>query len=171
MWKLGSGIHTVTSGTGSADPNVGKLFDVPLDSTNPVFTFTFPTLGTIPFFCRTHEGFNMRGVVIVTDQLSVPPGARVAGRLAFVTEPAPNPTRAGARFQFSIGQAGRVRAEVFDIAGQRIATVLDRELDPGTHGATWDGRTVAGTTARSGIYYLRLSAAGASLTRRIAVAR
>ena len=171
MWKLSSGIHTVTSGTGAADPNAGKLFDVPLDSSTPVFTFTFAANGVFPFFCRPHEGFNMKGVVVVNDQLAVPPGPRVAGRLAFVTEPAPNPTHAGARFQFSIGQAGRVRVEVFDIAGQRVATVLDRELDAGIHGATWDGRSVAGTTARSGIYYLRLSAAGASLTRRLAVAR
>ena len=171
MWRWVSGSHTVTSGTGSADPNVGQLFDVPLNSASPVLTFTFPNVGTFPFFCRPHEGFNMKGVVIVTTQLGVPPRAQVAARLAFVGEPAPNPTRMGVHFQFSLDRPGRVRADVFDVAGQRVAVVLDREVDAGIHPAAWDGRASGGAVARSGIYYLRLSAAGASVTRRIAVAR
>ena len=171
MWRLVSGIHTVTSGTGSGDPQAGVLFDVNLNGTTPVFTFAFPNVGTFPFFCRPHEGFNMRGVVIVTTQLGVPPRARVTTRLAFVGELAPNPTRMGAHFQFSIDRPGRVRAEVFDVAGQRVAVVLDREFDPGVHSGAWDGRTSGGIAARSGVFYLRLSAAGASATRRLAVAR
>ncbi len=171
MWRFVSGSHTVTSGTGSTDPNVGKLFDVALNSATPVFTFTFPDAGTFPFFCRLHESFNMRGVVIVTTLLGVPPGPRVAGRLAFVGELVPNPTKLGARFQFSIDRPGRVRADVFDVAGQRVAVVLDRAFDAGVHGGAWDGRTAGGAVARSGVYYLRLSAAGTSVTRRLAVAR
>ena len=45
LWKLGSGGHTVTSGTGSTDPNVGHLFDVnPLTAAG--FIFTFDSAGT-----------------------------------------------------------------------------------------------------------------------------
>jgi len=171
MWKWVNGIHTVTSGTGSTDPDAGKLFDINLNSSTPVFTFTFPNVGTFPFFCRPHEGFNMKGVVIVTTLLGVPPRAQVATRLDFVGEPAPNPTRMGARFQFSIDRPGHVRADVFDVAGQRVAVVLDRDFDAGVHPAAWDGRAANGAAARSGLYYLRLSTAGTSVTRRIAVAR
>ncbi|MBI1851535.1 MAG: hypothetical protein HYR85_14435 [Planctomycetes bacterium] len=56
------GSHTVTSGTGSADPNVGVLFDQSLAST---FTFQFNTSGTFQYFCRVHEIFSMRGTVVV----------------------------------------------------------------------------------------------------------
>ena len=35
LWQWVAGIHTVTNGTDSSDPNVGTLFDQPSDSGNP----------------------------------------------------------------------------------------------------------------------------------------
>lgn len=68
LWRATSGAHTVTSGTGSLDPDVGKLFDASIDLFDvPTFSYTFTRAGTYPFFCRPHETFNMRGFVKVTD--------------------------------------------------------------------------------------------------------
>lgn len=60
------GVHTVTSGTGSSDPNVGVLFDKPMASAGNMFDFTFNTPGTYYFFCQNHEFLNMKGIVEVT---------------------------------------------------------------------------------------------------------
>ncbi len=65
-WQWGSGTHTVTSGASSApadDP--GALFDAPLDSAHPSFSFRFDQAGTVPYFCRFHEGLGMKGTVTV----------------------------------------------------------------------------------------------------------
>lgn len=67
QWVHSSGIHTVTNGTGSADPNAGTLFDAPLTGANPAFSFTFSTPGVIPYFCTPHEVFGMTGTVTATD--------------------------------------------------------------------------------------------------------
>ena len=62
-WVWSGGIHTVTSGTGSADPNVGSLFDDPLAGSN--FSYTFNSVGDFDYFCRPHELFDMKGIVRV----------------------------------------------------------------------------------------------------------
>ncbi len=65
-WVWGSGNHTVTSGTGAADPNVGSLFDSSFNSGNPLVTYTFSdTVGLYSYFCRPHEGANMKGTINV----------------------------------------------------------------------------------------------------------
>jgi len=165
LWRLIDGLHTTTSGLGQLDPQAGQLFDVPMPPTSE-FSFTFTQPGTFPFFCRPHEFLNMRGVVRV---LQVSDVGRVGGRTGetgFVDGPTPNPTSGLAAFHFSLQEAGRVRVEVFDARGRRVATAVDRTLDPGTYLASWDGRT-QGVRASAGMYYLRLQALGHRETRRL----
>jgi len=171
QWQWLSGVHTVTNGTGSTDPNVGKLFDVPLDSSSPVFTFTFNQLGAFPFFCRQHESFNMRGVVVVTNQLSVQPTGDGLGALGFAAPMEPSPTRGPVSFRFALREAGPVRADVYDASGRQVAAVLDGPFTAGTHGARWDGRTASGGRAPAGIYYVRLSLPGFTGARRVVMLR
>jgi len=159
LWKLNLGSHTVTSGTGSADPDVGKLFDVGLDSGNQVFVYQFNQSGTYPFFCRVHEVFNMRGVVVVTDPVSVLPG--VPGRqIGFVSEPEPNPTTGRVSFRLAMPEAGRATVRVFDTRGQLVAVPVDRELGAGIFSVTWDGSRRDGGRAATGVYYLRVTLPG-----------
>ena len=59
--------HTVVSGTGSTDPNKGKVFDSGLTTLiqpGKTFSHTFTTAGTIPYFCQIHPA--MVGKIIVT---------------------------------------------------------------------------------------------------------
>jgi plastocyanin len=49
-----SQIHTVTSGTGSDDPNLGKDFDSSMLSQNQTFSHQFTTAGEFPYFCQLH---------------------------------------------------------------------------------------------------------------------
>lgn len=65
QWRVLVGVHSVTSGLNAADPQAGALFDVPLDGVTPIFQYTFNVDGMYPFFCRPHEEYDMRGVVIV----------------------------------------------------------------------------------------------------------
>jgi len=171
LWQWTSLAHTTTNGDGAADPFAGSLWDQPLTSTSKEFSFTFTEPGTYPFFCRPHEGFNMKGVVVVSDPASVPPSTPGNAALAFVAGPGPNPTRSGMRFQFSLAREGRVRAQLFDLSGHLIAKILDGDFTAGLHAAGWDGRTLEGSSAAPGMYYLSLSANGARLTRQVSVIR
>jgi len=59
--------HTVTSGTGPNDPNMGKDFDVGIStpiSPGSTFSHKFTTAGEFPYFCQIHP--TMIGNVIVS---------------------------------------------------------------------------------------------------------
>jgi hypothetical protein len=84
----------------------------------------------------------------------------------------PNPFRAATRIRFGLPRASAVRAEIFDVLGQRIATLVEgARLGPGPHALVWDGRTSRGSLAPSGVYLLRVTADGESASRRIVMVR
>lgn len=51
-----------------------------------------------------------------------------------------------------------VRVHVFDLAGRRLATLIDETQEPGTHAVTWEGRTERGEDVPSGVYFYRVEA-------------
>jgi len=65
-WVALTGDHSVTSGTGSSDANVGNLFDQNLPQ-GATFTHVFNSVGVFDYFCRPHESFGMTGTVTVAN--------------------------------------------------------------------------------------------------------
>ncbi|MCB9516238.1 MAG: T9SS type A sorting domain-containing protein [Candidatus Latescibacteria bacterium] len=88
---------------------------------------------------------------------------------AFVTrllEPHPNPFNPKVTVPFSLAAPGRVRVEIFDLAGRRVATLVDRHFESGAHDLTWDGADQA-----SGVYLLRFTSAGHTESKRLVLLR
>jgi len=171
LFKWVNGAHTITSGTGTGDPNAGALFDVPSDVSHPTFTFQFNSVGTTPFFCRPHVTFNMRGVVVVSPTVSVQPLTGDARRIGFTAPPWPNPTRSTTAFRFALRVGGHAHAAVYDAAGRLVAVPLEQDLAAGSYAAAWDARRRDGSPASPGAYLLSLEVPGAQETRRIVVER
>jgi hypothetical protein len=83
-----------------------------------------------------------------------------------------NPTSHAAALAFKTETDGPVRIDVFDVRGARVRTVVDdSRRGKGIHTATWDLRSERGQTVSSGVYFVRMQAAGAVLTRRVTVVR
>jgi len=57
--------------------------------------------------------------------------------------------------RFALDRSEDVRLEVFDIAGRRVATLLDGVRGAGEHEVAWDGEARAGAVQR-GVYFARL---------------
>ena len=49
---------------------------------------------------------------------------------------------------------------VFDLAGRRVVTLVDREVEAGRHEVVWNGTNEAGDPVASGVYFSRLMAMG-----------
>lgn len=171
LWKWVTGSHTITNGTGGSDPNAGVLFDQPSSTSNRRFTFQFNTIGTYPFFCRFHEGSNMRGIVVVSQNTTGVGPPATAGGEGFVRAPWPNPTRGTTTFRYALSRAGHVRLSILDALGRRVATPLDGDLGAGTFESRWSGRTADGATARAGVYFARIELPGRTQTQRVALIR
>ena len=70
----------------------------------------------------------------------------------------PNPFNPDTRVQFDIPERTHVTLAVFNVLGQRVATLVDEELGPNRYEKTWNGTSDAGAQVASGIYFYKLTA-------------
>jgi hypothetical protein len=77
------------------------------------------------------------------------------------TQNYPNPFNAGTNLQYGLPYAGKVKLEIFNILGQRVANLIDNEeQSEGNYTISWDGMTMTGNLASSGIYFYRIIVSG-----------
>ena len=79
----------------------------------------------------------------------------------------PNPFNPSTIIPYQLPVAAHVRLEVFNLLGQRIATLVDGEQPAGSHSARWDGADGAGRAAAAGVYLYRLRSGPMVATRRM----
>lgn len=85
-------------------------------------------------------------------------GSEFANRLDHAR---PNPFNPLTTVAFSLAAECHASIRVFDCAGRVVRTLVDAELEAGPHTVTWDGTTDTGIRAASGVYFIRMEAAGA----------
>ncbi len=77
----------------------------------------------------------------------------------------PNPFNPSTLIPYQLPASMAVRLEVFNVLGQRVATLVDGEQPAGFHTARWDATDAAGQAVGAGVYICRLSGGGAEITR------
>jgi hypothetical protein len=83
----------------------------------------------------------------------------------------PNPFREGVTIEFTLARSERVRLEIFDASGRRVATLASRWFDAGRHTAGWNGSGPDGRPLPAGIYTARLRSGERQVSRTIALIR
>ncbi len=81
--------------------------------------------------------------------------------------PRPNPSRGPASVQLTLAHSAFVRAEVLDLSGRRVATLVSETFSAGTHSLSWDGSTTGGGRASPGVYLVHVKWPGFDSTQRI----
>ena len=71
----------------------------------------------------------------------------------FLFQNYPNPFNPTTNFKFQIVSYGLVLLKVYDVLGNEIATVINKEFDPGLYNYQWDAGYLS-----SGVYFYRLQA-------------
>jgi len=74
----------------------------------------------------------------------------------------PNPFNATTTITYALASAGNVNLAVYNIAGQRVATLVDGYSEAGQHSVIWDAANYS-----SGIYFSKLTAGIKALTKRM----
>ncbi len=74
----------------------------------------------------------------------------------------PNPFNPSTTIEYQLNEATEVQLSVFNIQGQKVATLVDEQQSAGTHTVRFNARNFA-----SGVYIYTLKTAGALLTRRM----
>ena len=79
----------------------------------------------------------------------------------------PNPFNPSTIIPYQLPTAGHVRLDVFNVLGQRLATLVDAERSAGAHTTQWDGTDAAGRAVGAGVYIYRLSSGGMTESQRM----
>lgn len=84
----------------------------------------------------------------------------------------PNPFNSSTVIRFSLAQPAEVELSVYDLAGQKLTTMLQGHRQPGTYRLQWDGRDDEGRELASGAYLYRLRTGGGLVeTRKLLLLR
>ncbi len=79
----------------------------------------------------------------------------------------PNPFNPSTIIPYQLTASSAVRLEVFNLLGQRIATLVDGEQSAGSHTATWHATDATGRAVGAGVYIYRMTVGAESQTGRM----
>jgi hypothetical protein len=85
--------------------------------------------------------------------------------------PSPSPARDHATIRFGVPRGVSARVEVFTVAGGRARTLAAGPGDGRWRSLDWDLRDDRGAPLSSGLYFLRMTAPGVAMTRRLVIVR
>ena len=79
----------------------------------------------------------------------------------------PNPFNPSTKISFNIPVYSKVKLAIYNIKGELVNILSDREYAPGKYEALWNGRDNSGHKVSSGIYLYRLTAGNFVQTKRM----
>jgi len=79
----------------------------------------------------------------------------------------PNPFNPETTIKFALAQNAHVQLKIYNVLGQVVRTLVDKEMVAGFYKMQWDGTSDAGLKVASGVYLLHFEAGGVMQTRRM----
>lgn len=70
----------------------------------------------------------------------------------------PNPFNPSTTIDYSVPRKSKVNLSVYNVLGQKVATLVNTEMAAGKYRAVWDGKADNGSTLSSGIYFYKFEA-------------
>jgi hypothetical protein len=126
-----------------------------LDAQPATFTYEIATIGDRLYAGRV-DGLWRRSIAAITGAPGPDAGPSTSLHFAILGL---RPSQDEVHFRFQLPRAGRVRIDLFDVSGRRVAAAVDQTLPAGRNDVNWNAGHLA-----SGIYLTRLSTAARSET-------
>jgi hypothetical protein len=79
----------------------------------------------------------------------------------------PNPFNPETKIDFMISKSANVKLSIFNILGQKVKTLVNQEMNPGTYSATWNGKDESGNQVSSGVYLYSLETESFKTTKKV----
>lgn len=83
----------------------------------------------------------------------------------------PNPFNPATTIAFAVARKSRVQIQIFNLSGQLVRQLVDREYAAGKYSTSWDGKDVQARNVASGIYVYEMRAGNIRQTRRLTLLR
>jgi hypothetical protein len=144
--------YSVVSGGGAYALTVGESLLV---------TVRFEPTVADTHYCTVETGNLVCGDIFFTgigdDAISVADGDRLPTAVK-LAQNYPNPFNPATTIRFELPVDQRVRLEIFNLRGQRVATLVDGIQAAGFREVTWNGTNDSGLNVSSGVYFCRFQA-------------
>ena len=72
----------------------------------------------------------------------------------------PNPFNPETNIQFDVAEKSDVSISIFNIVGQKVATLVDGSMEPGVYNIKWNGLNDKGSALPSGMYFYEMRSTG-----------
>lgn len=103
--------------------------------------------------------FMYRGVVLSDQTVGVEPDNKtLAGKFA-LHQNYPNPFNPSTQISFELPRKEEVSLTIYNTLGQKLTTLVNKELTAGSHEYQWNGTLENGNSAPAGIYFYELKSA------------
>ena len=79
----------------------------------------------------------------------------------------PNPFNPRTTISFDLPEPGQVTLTIFNITGELVRTLIDKQLTAGVYKINWDGKNSQKLPLASGVYFYRLAAAKFSSVKKL----
>jgi hypothetical protein len=79
----------------------------------------------------------------------------------------PNPFNPATSISYDIASPGVVEIRAYDVAGRLVRELVKENKTPGRYQVIWNGLNSRGESVASGIYFVRMIAAGERLTKKM----
>jgi hypothetical protein len=79
----------------------------------------------------------------------------------------PNPFNGEVNFRFMLQEKAKVLLDIFDMTGRKVRTLIDKDVNEGSHQVTWNAENANGMKLYPGIYFYNLRIGSTSLTKKL----
>ena len=165
------GEHVVATGDAVYTTGAGLYRSTDDGETWAPFQAGFPDDGSIEALTlgpdgRLYAGLFFRSVYRTTEPVATSSAPPPTAHGLALRAPYPNPASRRAVMPIEVGAPSIVRLCVYDVLGREVAVLHDGPLAAGEHAFAFDGRGLP-----SGVYVVRATSGGLSLTQRVTLLR
>ncbi len=124
--------------------------------------------------CREGQGYTYRVELLSGNQrklLFETPIVMIPSKDLMSSSNSPNPFNPSTTISYTLSERVPVRLEIYDVAGRRIAKLVDEVQGPGELETLWDGKDSNGTPVSSGIYFYRITAGDRNISKKMILVR
>ena len=79
----------------------------------------------------------------------------------------PNPFNSGTVIKFTLPRSGYTALSIYNLLGEKVVDLVNRDLQAGGHKIAWDGNGNNGNSVASGIYFYRITSGDYSQTKKM----
>ena len=98
---------------------------------------------------------------------AIPPDPSTNLSTATLEQNFPNPFNPETTIRFQVPRREKITLTLYNMLGQRVATLADKEMDPGFYAIRWNGLDEAGRDVATGLYIYRIDGDFGTMVRKM----